>query len=403
MPQCGPEILPAARGNDDMTATAAAAPLPSQRHLFDIPRDIAYINCAYFGPFLHSVRAAGAAGIDRRVHPWTIERESFYDEVEEVRGLFARLLGARVDDISIVPSSSYGLAVAAANVQVARGQNVVVPEHEHSSNFYVWHKKAMEAGGSVRVVPRPADGDWTAAVLAHVDAATAVVAVPNCHWSDGALIDLVAVGAAARKVGAALVVDATQSVGAAPLDLAAVQPDYVMCSGYKWLFCPYVLGFLYVAPHRQSGSGIEFHGFNRDGARSNMGSSFEHVFEFEPGARRFDMGERSNFIALPMAKAALGQLLEWSVARIAATLAPMTTRIAERGAELGLGAPRADRRIGHLIGLSNPRGWAPDIGKKLWSERVHVSLRGDRLRISPHVYNDEQDIDRLVAALRKHA
>ena len=58
---------------------------------------------------------------------------------------------------------AHGLAVAAANVKVSRGQNVVVPEHEHSSNFYVWHKKAMEAGGSVRVVPRPADGDWTAA------------------------------------------------------------------------------------------------------------------------------------------------------------------------------------------------------------------------------------------------
>lgn len=385
---------------DTMTT---ARPLASQRHLFDLPRDIAYINCAYFGPFLNKVREAGIGGIDRRVHPWTIERASFYDEVEEVRGLFARLLGARADDISIVPSSSYGLAIAAQNVEIRKGQNVIVPQHEHSSNFYVWHKKALENGASIRVVERPADGDWTAAVLAQIDANTAVVAMPYCHWSDGSIIDLVPIGVATRKAGGALVVDATQSVGAWPFDLAAVKPDYVMCSGYKWLFCPYVLSFLYVAPHRQTGSGIEFHGFNREGARSSSGGSFDHVFEFEAGARRFDMGERSNFISLPMAKVALSQLLSWSVAAIAATLTPMTGQIADRAAELGLGAPRADRRLGNLIGLSNPKGWAPDIGAKLWQERVHVSLRGDRLRISPHVYNDQQDIDRLIAALKKHA
>jgi len=115
------------------------------------------------------------------------------------------------------------------------------------------------------------------------------------------------------------------------------------------------------------------------------------------------MGERSNFVSLPMATIALKQLLSWGMGSIAATLAPMTGQIADRGAELGLGAPRADRRISHLIGLSNPNGWAADIQQKLWQERVHVSLRGDRLRISPHVYNDQQDLDRLFDALKKHA
>ncbi|MBM3522456.1 MAG: aminotransferase class V-fold PLP-dependent enzyme [Alphaproteobacteria bacterium] len=385
-----------------MPDSTTTQPLACQRERFDLPRDIAYINCAYFSPFLRAARDAGHLGIERRVHPWTIDREGFYAEVEEVRGLFARLLGASTADVSIVPSSSYGLAIAAANVTIARGQTVVVPQHEHSSNFYVWHKRATEAGGSVVVVERPADGDWTAAVLAAIDSRTAVVAMPNCHWSDASLIDLVPIGEAARRVGAALIVDATQSVGAWPFDLARVKPDYVMCSGYKWLFCPYVLGFLYVAPHRQNGHGIEFHGFNREGARHTEGS-FAHVFEFEPGARRFDMGERSNFITLPMAKVGLQQLLDWSVAGIAATLAPMTRQIAERGAELGLTSPRVDRRLGNFIGLGNPKGWAKDIGKKLWSERVHVSLRGDRLRISPHVYNDQQDLDRLFAALKRHA
>ncbi|MCZ8105068.1 MAG: aminotransferase class V-fold PLP-dependent enzyme [Burkholderiales bacterium] len=379
-----------------------APPLPSQRHLFDLPLDVAFLNCGTFGPFLRTMPAAGIDGINRRLRPWSLDRESFYVEVEEVRSLFARILETDADDVALVPSSSYAVAVAAANIPVARYQNIVVPALEHSSNFYAWQQRSEECGAELRVVPRPADGDWTTAVLTHIDAATALVAVPNCHWSDGSLFDLVAIGDASRTVGAALVVDATQSIGALPFDLSAVRPDFIACSGYKWLLCPYGLSFLYAAPHRQNGIGIELHSFNRAGARNLLGATFEHLREFEPGARRYDMGERSNFITLPMAKLALEQILSWSVASIAATLTPLTEQIAHSVVELGLGSPKSDRRAGHIIGLSHPTSWPADIEVKLQRDGVHVALRGDRLRISPHLYSGQDDIDRLMASLRRH-
>jgi len=376
--------------------------LQSQSHLFSIPRDVAYINCAYFGPFLNSVREIGRAALDLRVQPWMIDRPKFFDDVEKARALFARLIGAEADAVSLTPSSSYAIAVAAANLPLARRQNVVVPQHEHPSNFYVWHHKAAAVDATMRIVPRPADGDWTAATLAAIDSATAVVAVPPCHWSDGSAFDLIAIGEAARQVGAAYVIDGTQFIGAAPFDVTAIRPDFIACSAYKWLLSPYVLAFLYAAPHRQSGVGLEHHGFNRAGARQSVGT-WDHVFEFENGARRYDMGERSNFITIPMTVAALEQLLDWTPAAIAATLAPLTRRIAEGAAALGLGST-IGRRVSHLIGLTHKRGWQPDIAERLWEEdRVHISLRGDRLRISPHIYNDAEDVERLLGALKRHA
>ena len=104
-----------------------------------------------------------------------------------------------------------------------------------------------------------------------------------------------------------------------------------------------------------------------------------------------------------MAKLALGQILSWSVASIAATLAPLTAQVAHAATALGFRPPRSDRRVGHIIGLSHPTHWPADIEAKLRSDGVHVGLRGDRLRISPHLYSGQADIDRLVTSLRRHA
>lgn len=372
--------------------------LPCQRHRFDIPEGIAYLNCAYLSPLMDTVMAAGHAGMARKQHPWTLGRADFHDPVEAVRERFAALIGAAPGDVAVVGSTSYGVATAAQNLALQPGQNVVLLAEEHASNTYAWVLKARAEGCELRVVARPSDGDWTSAVLECIDDATGLAALPTVHWTDGGRLDLVAIGQRLRAVGARFVVDATQSLGAVPFDVGNVRPDWLCCSAYKWLLCPYSLAFLYAAPEHQAGTPLEQHEFVRAGARDREGKTGWN-FEFQPGARRYDMGERSNFIGLPMAIAALDQLLDWTPKAIAATLAPLVDAIAEGGAERGLRSAPPAHRSSHFLGLWPTDAFPDDVTKRLSAQGVEVSLRGGALRISPHLYNDGLDVGRLFAAL----
>jgi selenocysteine lyase/cysteine desulfurase len=149
------------------------------------------------------------------------------------------------------------MAQAAANIPLKATQTIVTLAEQFPSNVYPWMDLAQRTGARFVTVPRPADDDWTAALLATIDPSTGVVAVPNCHWTDGGLIDLVAVGAACRRVGAVLCIDGAQSVGALPFDVKRIDPDYLVVPCYKWLLGPYSFGFLYVAPRHQGGRPIE--------------------------------------------------------------------------------------------------------------------------------------------------
>lgn len=374
--------------------------LPSQRHLFDIPGDIAYLNCAYMSPLSNAVAAASREGIDRKRHPWAVLPADFFALANQARDVYARLLGApaTADDIALVPAASYGMAVACANLPVRTGQTMLVLAEEFPSTILSWRERARAAGAELITVPRPADHDWTGAILQHIDHRTAVAALPAVHWIDGATIGLVPVAARLREVGAGLALDLTQSLGARPFPLAAVDPDFLVVAGYKWLLSPYSTGFLYVAPRWQNGRPLEHHWFGRAGSQdfSNLG----YPDGFQPGARRFDVGEPSNFGLLPGAIAAVEQILEWGVDRIEATVGAFTDAIAIRAAPLGLTAVPAPLRARHYLGLKTAEGLPADLGGALARHGVHVSIRGGRtLRITPHVYNESWEVDRLLAVL----
>jgi selenocysteine lyase/cysteine desulfurase len=370
----------------------------TQRHLFEIPDDVAYLNCASQAPQLRSVRAAGEQAVARRAAPWSVRAEDWFLEVERLRALFARLIGAGADGVALVPATSYGLAVAAHDLQASEGDRVLLLANEFPSNLHTWRAWARRGGAEVLGVERATGQSWTDAVLGALDERVRVVSVPGVHWKDGTLVDLARVGRRAREAGALFVVDATQSVGAMPLDVAALRPDYLVAAGYKWLLGPLSVGYLFVAEERRSGRPLEENWANRAGAEDFAGSSGDGD-EYRPGARRFDVGERTNFTLTPMAIAALGQLLDWGVDDVAAGLAATTGRIEREARRRGLDAPAADRRGPHMLGVALPAERAGAIGRRLAEANVFVEVLGSVMRVSPHLHVSEGDVDRLFAAL----
>lgn len=378
--------------------------LPSQRAAFDIPRDVAYLNCAYMSPLSKAVTRAGEAGIAAKTAPWNLTPHDFFGRTEAVRALAAGIMGGSPGDYAIVPSASYGIATAANNLPLAQGQSVIVLEDQFPSNVYPWRSHAARAGARVQTITRAmarhrhGGTDWTPAIIEAINSQTAIVALPHCHWTDGSLIDLVAVSRACKGIGAALVLDLTQSAGAMPIDLAAIDADFAVIAAYKWLTGPYSIGTLYVAPRHHGGMPLEENWIGRRGSE-DFARLVDYQDKYQDGARRFDMGERSSFHLMPMFEAALTQLTEWQVPAIAATLAGVTADMAKQAHEMGFSSQPTSLRAGHFLGLGRDSGLPDGLVAKLAADRIHVSVRGTSIRVTPHLYNDEEDVARFFAAL----
>jgi selenocysteine lyase/cysteine desulfurase len=371
-----------------------------QRHLFDIPDNVAYLNCAYMSPLMKSVAAAGRAGINRKMHPWKILSADFFTEADELRALASELFHCQSDDVAIVPAASYGLETAAMNLPVARGSKILVLAEQFPSNFYPWQRLAREKDATIVTIPRPQDGDWTLAVLQQLDRTVAIAALPHTQWTTGGLLDLKTIGSACRQHGTALVLDLTQSLGAFPFDVDAVQPDFAVAASYKWLMGPYSMGVMYVAPQWQQGKPLEEGWIQRKNAEDFSGL-IQYTSDYAAGARRFDMGERSNFALLGPAKKALEQLLAWGVGEISETIGALNRRLVEALKPLGFRVLPDRWRAPHYLCLTRDKQAPAALAAALAAQQIYVSVRGTSIRVTPHVYNSPEDVERLIDTVRK--
>jgi selenocysteine lyase/cysteine desulfurase len=372
--------------------------LGDQRAAFALPDGIAYFNTASLAPQLRAVRAAGEAALARSAAPWEITAHDWFADVETLRGLFGQLVGADAEGVALIPATSYGMAVAARNLPVGAGQRILVLAEEYPSGIYTWRSLSRRTGAELVTVRREPGQPWADAVLAALDERVAVVSVPGVHWTDGSLVDLDVVAPAAHSAGAALVIDASQSAGAMPLDVAALRPDFLVTVGYKWLLGPFSVGYLYVAEERRDGEPLEENWIVREGSE-DFARLVDYRDEYQPGARRFDVGQRTNFTLTPMAIAALTQVREWGVERIAASLAAITGRMAREAAALGLEPLPAEERGPHILGVPLPPRALAAVVPALARARCYAGVRGSSLRLAPHLCTTEGDVERLFATL----
>ena len=373
----------------------------NQRHLFNMPDNVNYLNCAYMSPLLNQAAEAGCQGVKSKTQPWKISSKDFFTDSNTARALFADLVKAKANDIALIPSVSYGSAVAALNLPIKSNEKILVLAEEFPSNIYVWRQKAKQHNAEIKTVERPSDHDWTSAILEALDERVKVVVLPHTHWIDGIQINLDLISRILRKFGCALVLDLTQSLGVVGIDVNSIKPDFLICASYKWLLGPYSFGFLYADPKHHEGKPLEHGWVNRPGAE-NFSRLIDYTDELNPDASRFDVGERSNLQLLPIVISALKQIHDWKPAYIEASLSAYTDELAENLYEIGFTACPKKYRSPHYLSVTHKNTLPSDLLAQLANENVYISQRGDHLRITPHLYNDLSDMQSLISALKKY-
>ncbi len=380
--------------------------LNCQKHLFNIDADVHYINGAYMSPISKAVAEAGAAAAMRKMRPYTISPNEFFSDVDRLKVLFSKIIKANEPKrVAIIPSVSYGMATVAKNVKVQKGQNIIVADAQFPSNVYTWRELAKEKDLTIKTVPYPIERQdgrgkiWNERILDSIDNQTAIVALAHLHWANGTKFDLKRISQRAHEVGAILVVDGTQSVGAMPIDVLDMGIDALVCGGYKWLMGPYTLGYAYYSEHFDNGKPLEENWMARKNAE-DFRNLIDYQDDYAPLSIRYDMGEKSNFINVPMGIVALQQLLDWGIENIQNFCLNLTRDAIKQWQQYGYWVEEEAHRGGHLFGVQMPSNVSVEKLQMALNERkIHVSVRGDFVRIAPNIYNDAADIEALTEVL----
>ncbi|MEO6455390.1 MAG: aminotransferase class V-fold PLP-dependent enzyme [Ginsengibacter sp.] len=348
---------------------------------------------------LKSVKEAGLQALSTRAAPWNLSSEDWFTDAEKLRGLAAKIFKTGYDNIAIIPSASYGLAVAAKNFKLPAGKEIIVLEDQFPSNYYVWENLAVQQNLQIVTIKKNNKQTLTESILEKINSSTGIIAIPNCHWIDGIWIDLQKISDAARSAGAYLVLDLSQSLGVLPIDIENIQPDFAVSVGYKWLLGPYSLSYMYVSKKwQQAGEPLEYSWMTKKGSE-DFSALTSYVSGYRNGARKFDMCEFSQINSLPMAIAALEQIINWEISTIQKELKKLTDRIVYYKKEIGIFRDNTES-VGHIISMPLDKVNIKGLKEELQNNKVVISFRGTSIRVSPHLYNDDNDIDKLLSCLK---
>ncbi|MGV6828835.1 MAG: aminotransferase class V-fold PLP-dependent enzyme [Flavobacteriales bacterium] len=380
--------------------------LKSQKHLFNLSKNNTYLNGAYMSPLLKEVEKTGIKSIGEKRNPHQIETSNFFESQTILKKRFAQLIQAPdYRNIAIIPSASYGIATVTKNITLKKGEEVIVLDEQFPSNIYSWKRLTTENQGILTTIKSPKIQKnrgliWNQKILEAISKKTKVVAIPQHHWADGTYFNLKAIREKTKKTGTYLIIDGTQSIGAFPFQVQEIQPDALICAGYKWLMGPYSIGVAYFSDEFCEGIPLEENWINRKDSEDF--SQLIHYNEtYQPKAGRYNVGEASNFILTPMLSQGIKQLLDWTPQAIQTYCKYIANDAIVKLQNLGYFIENENFRANHLFGIYLPKNKKISyIKEKLVANNISVSFRGNAVRVSPNVYNTKKDLKKLVSCFQ---
>ncbi|MDY7395936.1 aminotransferase class V-fold PLP-dependent enzyme [Aureibaculum sp. 2210JD6-5] len=376
--------------------------LTNQKDLFRLPKNITYLNGAYMSPQLKSVENIGHEAVSKKCFPHQFGAEAFFEGPKNLKKVFAKLIDVPdYNNTAIIPSASYGLANAANNVNLESGDEIIIVDAQFPSNVYAWQKVAEKKKAKVKVISPPLEfknrgKQWNQNILDAINSKTAVVTLGPTHWADGTLFDLKAIREKSKLYNAALIIDASQFIGADAFSVKEIQPEAVITVGYKWLMGPYGLGMAYYSDAFNDGEPIENNWINRYKSE-DFTQLVNYNSGYQPKAGRYNMGECSNFISVAMLTESINQILKWQPQHIQDYCDKISKKAINRLRNLECFIEDDEFRSKHLFGVYLPKNiQLQGLKAKFKAEQIYVSYRGDAIRVSPNVYNSEEDFEKFV-------
>jgi cysteine desulfurase / selenocysteine lyase len=383
------------------TATAGLVQSNWREEWFEF-ENATYLNVAGNGPMPKvSLRAAQAA-IEWKKFPQRVPDEAYFDVPNRIRASIAQLIGAKADEIALTTGASTGMAAVAYGLSWKPGDEVITAKGEFPLQYTTWRPMEEREGLTLKVVA-PSERFITAEdLIAALSPKTRLVSVSLTRFDDGSMVDAAKLAVACHAQGTLLLLDASQCCGAIPMNVDELGADFIVCAGYKWLLSPYGTGFFWArSEHAAKMRPGPFYWTAAEGA-SHFGSLVFSQPKMAAGARRWDAAETASYFNLSAMAVSLEFVLRMKPETVAAHNRALMELMFERLPKdrcVAASPLDAARRGPYACFSGRTPEKTAELYKKLQAENVFVSLREGNLRVSPHVFNTERDIDRLIAVV----
>ena len=337
-------------------------------------------------------------------NPFNIVPENYFSEVQEVRVLFSKIINCEATNIALIPSTSYGFSSVLNNIIGKTNGHAITIKEEFPSGYFSL-KKWCETNQNDLIIIEPDTNqsqigeNWNTRILNQINTNTSVVLISSVHWMNGLKFDLEKIGEKCRANGVKFIVDGTQSTGAIRMDVKAYKIDALICAGYKWLFGPYSTGLMYISDEFENGTPLEESWMNRANAKdfSNL-TNYED--NYSAGAGKYNVGQTSNLILMPILKEALKQINLWTVESIESYCKNLIQPLIKYLTRLGVVLENEDYFSSHLFSLKLPPSINIDkLKENLTNHNIYISIRGEYIRVSVNVFNDTADINKLIEVI----